>query len=142
MCETYLPHCRANLGDARCKFNLKQKDFTVKAKVSEIVSLQSFTAKKLKAPRSWFNGGYVSWHRGKNEGLKMEVKEFAASKITLSLPMPFPIKVGDEFIIVAGCDKASRTCTEKFNNIINFRGEPDLPGIDKLMSTAGTRKNS
>jgi uncharacterized phage protein (TIGR02218 family) len=53
--------------------------------------------------------------------------------------MPFNISAGDEFTIVAGCDKASRTCIEKFNNIINFRGEPDLPGMDKLLSTASTR---
>jgi uncharacterized phage protein (TIGR02218 family) len=139
MCENYLPHCRANLGDSRCRFNLKQKDFTVEATVLEVMSLQAFIAKGLKAPRGWFTGGYVSFQSGQNEGLKMEVKEFGDSGITLSLPMPFAISTGDEFTIVAGCDKASRTCIEKFNNIINFRGEPDLPGMDKLLSTAGTR---
>ncbi|KJV58375.1 phage conserved hypothetical BR0599 family protein [Rickettsia felis str. Pedreira] len=54
----------------------------------------------------------------------MEVKSFSNRLVTLVLPMPFVISTGDEFTIIAGCDKASRTCIVKFNNIINFRGEP------------------
>lgn len=72
------------------------------------------------------------WLSGKNIGLKMEIKSFSNGMVTLVLPMPFVISTDDEFTIIAGCDKASRTCIEKFNNIINFRGEPDVPGIDKL----------
>jgi uncharacterized phage protein (TIGR02218 family) len=48
------------------------------------------------------------------------------------------IQVGDIFTIVAGCDKLKETCIAKFNNILNFRGFPDVPGIDKLLATAGT----
>ncbi|MCC8368525.1 MAG: DUF2163 domain-containing protein [Rickettsia endosymbiont of Oxypoda opaca] len=35
MCETYLPHCRTNLGDQRCKFNLNQSGFTVNTAVTD-----------------------------------------------------------------------------------------------------------
>lgn len=140
MCEEYMPHCRANLGDSRCRFNLKQKGFSVTAIVSTSLTRQSFIARKLTASDDWFTGGYVTWRSGKNKTLRMEVKEFSDSVVTLALPMPFDIKTGDRFRIVAGCDKSSKTCIEKFKNIINFRGEPDLPGMDKLMSTAATRK--
>ncbi len=68
----------------------------------------------------------------------MEVKEFANSMITLVLPMGSSVQVGDTFTIVAGCDKSRETCASKFNNILNFRGFPDVPGVDKLLSTAGT----
>nr|WP_253308590.1 DUF2163 domain-containing protein [Rickettsia endosymbiont of Ceutorhynchus assimilis] len=134
MCETYLPHCRTNLGDQRCKFNLSQPGFTVNAAVTETIDQQTFIASSLTQANNWFTYGYISWQSGKNPGLKMEVKNFINSRITLVLPMPFVINVGDEFTIVAGCDKSSKTCIEKFNNIINFRGEPDLPGIDRLSS--------
>ncbi|MGC0372440.1 MAG: hypothetical protein DGJ47_001153 [Rickettsiaceae bacterium] len=53
-------------------------------------------------------------------------------RITLALSPAFDINKNDQFTIIAGCDKRSKTCLQKFNNIINFRGEPDLPGIDKL----------
>lgn len=132
MCESYTPHCRANLGDHRCKFNLDQEGFTVNSKVAQVIDQQSFIANLLVQPNNWFTYGYVKWQSGKNIGLKMEVKSFNNGCITLVLPMPFAIQENDEFTIVAGCDKASRTCIEKFNNIVNFRGEPDLPGIDKL----------
>ncbi|WP_341792945.1 DUF2163 domain-containing protein [Rickettsia endosymbiont of Ceutorhynchus obstrictus] len=134
MCETYLPHCRTNLGDQRCKFNLHQENFTVQAIVTEVIDRQTFTSAKLMQQNDWFTYGYISWQTGKNIGLQMEVKSFINSRITLVLPMPFVINVGDEFTIVAGCDKSSKTCIEKFNNIINFRGESDLPGIDRLSS--------
>ncbi|MFY9589536.1 DUF2163 domain-containing protein [Rickettsia endosymbiont of Halotydeus destructor] len=134
MCESYTPHCRANLGDQRCRFNLNQPAFTVNAAVTEIIDQQIFTAASLTQDNNWFTYGYISWQTGKNINLQMEVKSFINSRINLVLPMPYIINIGDEFTIVAGCDKASRTCLEKFNNIINFRGEPDLPGIDRLSS--------
>ena len=68
----------------------------------------------------------------------MEVKEFAATGVVLALAMGKSIQVGDTFDIIAGCDKTRETCQSKFSNIINFRGEPDVPGVDKLLTTAGT----
>ena len=68
----------------------------------------------------------------------MEVKDFALEQITLVLPMGSDIAVGDSFNIIAGCDKTVSICSERFNNIINFRGFPDIPGTDKLLTTAGT----
>ncbi|MFY9590262.1 DUF2163 domain-containing protein [Rickettsia endosymbiont of Halotydeus destructor] len=134
MCESYTPHCRANLGDHRCKFNLNQNGFTVSSKVTQVTSQQSFIATSLLQPNDWFTYGYIKWQSGKNVGPSMEVKSFNNNLVTLVLPMPFIIQENDEFTIVAGCDKASKTCIEKFNNITNFRGEPDLPGIDRLSS--------
>lgn len=135
MCESYTPHCRANLGDARCKFDLNQTNFTVNSVVDNVIDQQNFIATSLTQSNDWFTYGYVKWQSGKNAGLSMEVKSFNKALVTLVLPMPFIIETGDEFTIIAGCDKASKTCIEKFNNIINFRGEPDVPGIDRLNST-------
>jgi uncharacterized phage protein (TIGR02218 family) len=36
--------------------------------------------------------------------------------------------------IEAGCDKRPDTCRLKFANYDNFRGFPDIPGEDWLMS--------
>ncbi len=52
---------------------------------------------------------------------------------TLIKGMPYPIDVGDAFYVVAGCDKKKATCAGKFSNVINFQGEPDLPGEDRVM---------
>ena len=86
----------------------------------------------------WLTGGEVIWTSGNNDGRRMEVKEFASTQVVLALPMGKSIQVGDTFDIIAGCDKTRETCQSKFSNIINFRGEPDVPGTDKLLTTAGT----
>ena len=31
-----------------------------------------------------------------------------------------------------GCDRTIATCTSRFGNAVNFRGEPFLPGNDML----------
>ena len=46
--------------------------------------------------------------------------------------------VGDTFNAIAGCDKTISTCIAKFNNAVNFRGEPYVPGMDKMLATAAT----
>jgi uncharacterized phage protein (TIGR02218 family) len=47
-----------------------------------------------------------------------------------------PIQMGDEICLFAGCDKNFETCKNKFQNSINFRGFPHIPGHDFLMRHA------
>lgn len=71
---------------------------------------------------------------GKTVTITYAVQEFvstAPGQFDLQLQMPHPIQVGDTFEAVAGCDKLLSTC-KKFNNVINFRGFPHLPGRDAL----------
>jgi uncharacterized phage protein (TIGR02218 family) len=124
------------LGDSKCKVALAS--FTVAATVTEVVNNQTFKASTLSQAAGWFTGGEVVWTSGNNAGRRMEVKEFADTQVVLALPMGKSISVGDAFDIIAGCDKTRETCQSKFSNIINFRGEPDVPGTDKLLTTAGT----
>jgi hypothetical protein len=49
--------------------------------------------------------------------------------------MPYAIQIGDTFSAVAGCQKRlAEDCGTKFSNVVNFGGEPHLPGIDALTS--------
>lgn len=84
----------------------------------------------------YFDFGVVTWTSGLNVGLSMEVKNYAPTLITLALPMPFAIQVGDTYSMHAGCDKQLATCRDRFNNVIRFRGEPYLPGVDKVVQVA------
>ena len=134
--QVFSPSCRAILGDSRCKVALA--GFTVSATVAEVTNNQTFKATTLTEDAGWYTGGEVQWTSGNNDGRRMEVKEFASTQVVLALPMGKSIQVGDTFDIIAGCDKTRETCQSKFSNIINFRGEPDIPGVDKLLTTAGT----
>lgn len=57
-----------------------------------------------------------------------------AGQFDLQLEMPYPIAVGDTVEALAGCDKLLQTCSKKFNNVINMRAFPHLPGRDRLLS--------
>ena len=41
---------------------------------------------------------------------------------------------GDLVRLEPGCDKTAATCRAKFGNFLNFRGFPDIPGEDWLVS--------
>lgn len=54
----------------------------------------------------------------------------AGALIELWQAMPEPIAAGDTFAVTAGCDKRLPTCRDRFNNVVNFRGFPHIPGND------------
>jgi uncharacterized phage protein (TIGR02218 family) len=97
-----------------------------------------FISNAMTQAAGYFSSGEVVWITGANAGRHMEIKEFSNKQFTLVLPMPNTIAVGDTFNAIAGCDKTFNTCFAKFNNAVNFRGEPHVPGMDKLLATAAT----
>jgi uncharacterized phage protein (TIGR02218 family) len=125
------PSCDAILGDARCKKDLTA--FTFSKTVDAVVSQREFNSALVQA-NGYFDYGLVIWTSGLNTGLSMEVKTYMVGSVILQLPMPYAINVTDTFDIVAGCAKRhDEDCIAKFNNVINFRGYPHVPGTDELV---------
>jgi uncharacterized phage protein (TIGR02218 family) len=130
--ELYSPTCRADLGDARCKVNLAS--FTVAGSVTGVTSARVFQDTSRGEPAGWFDYGLLTWTSGANSGLAMEVKAYTPGQFELQLPMPYAIAVGDAYNVHAGCQKRLiEDCKQKFNNAINFRGEPHIPGLDQVL---------
>jgi uncharacterized phage protein (TIGR02218 family) len=83
----------------------------------------------------YFDYGLMTFNSGLNSGLSMEVKSYHPGTIELQLPMPYQVAVGDTYTIIAGCGKrVNEDCKTRYNNVVNFRGEPHLPGADQLMA--------
>lgn len=80
----------------------------------------------------YFGEGVLTWTTGDNIGLSQKVKTYDVNgTFTFALPFPFAIQVGDTYSVIAGCRKRrTEDCLTKFDNVLNFQGEPDLPGID------------
>lgn len=55
----------------------------------------------------------------------------SGSTIQLAIPMPRAIEVGTTYTITRGCNREWQTCKNVFNNLVNFRGFPFVPGIEK-----------
>lgn len=133
--EVYSPECRADLGDRRCKIDLA--GFTLTGLVTAATSNRAFTDTDRSETDGWFDYGLLTWNTGANAGLSVEVKSFAGGVFTLFDAMPAAIDVGDRYSVHAGCDKRFATCKTKFANVLNFRGEPFVPGPDSMLDYPG-----
>lgn len=112
--------------------------------------------------KEWFTYGYILFSKAvkyqgvgeyltgmgavmndsmENNNIKRSVRAYNYTSSTptfvLSRPTPFTLVPGDGFFIMPGCDKSTDTCETKFNNLINFGGEPDLPTADLITSQSG-----
>lgn len=123
--------CRARLGDTLCTKSLTA--FTFTGAVTTATSNQVFTDSSKAQADDYFAEGILTWLTGVNAGLIVKVKAFSTGGVfTLSLPMLSTITVGNTFSVVAGCRKRLDDCSTKFSNVLNFQGEPHLPGLDAL----------
>lgn len=110
--RTYGAMCDAELGDARCKFNLAP--YILDCEVTAVTSNRRF------------------------EALVVSASPQLAIDVELYLPMAGDIEVGDTFTIQPGCDKSTVTCGETYANLVNFRGHGAwCPGIAALGEYGG-----
>lgn len=135
--EYFSPTCRASLGDARCKIDLS--GYTVAGSVTDAESLFMFTDDARSEQPGYYDYGIVTFTSGANQGVKREIKRFNAGEFISFQPWPYAIQVGDAYHAVAGCNKMLNTCITRFNNALNFRGEPHVPGSDAILETSTTR---
>jgi len=84
----------------------------------------------------YLTGGLVTWLTGANAGTSMEIKAYDPGTTTMNLflSMPFTVAPGDKFYFQPGCDKTRLNCFDRYDNILNFRAEPDVPGMDEFMN--------
>jgi uncharacterized phage protein (TIGR02218 family) len=124
--------CRNEFGDAKCK----AVPGTNSAAVSSVPSSNQLVASALVGARAdgFFNGGYLTWTSGQNDGLRFDVVGFTSSSGTIKLAQKFvlPVANGDTFTIREGCLKTVPACKAK-SNILNLNAEPYIPGNDTLL---------
>lgn len=129
--EVYSPECRAMLGDSRCKVNLAP--FTFGGSITAVTSSDTFVT-DIAVAAGYFNGGVVEFTSGLNDGVRREVISYSGGGFWLFPQPPATPSIGDTIQAVVGCDHTRETCIGRFNNIINYRGEPFVPGDDWLWS--------
>lgn len=134
--EDTSPDCRANLGDGRCKKVLTS--FTHTGTITSLVDARTYGISVSQAD-GYFDFGVATFTSGANAGLSFEIRTSTATQMVLFLPPWLAVAIGDGITLVAGCDKTRATCKAKFSNILNYRGEPDVPGLTALTADAPAR---
>lgn len=111
--------------------------FTFAAEVVSVTSRRVFEVDVNEADVGgvpMFRYGRAEWVTGDNADLLMEIEDNAGPVITLQLPMPSDIQVGDTLNLYAGYDGTREQCRDKFNAVEAFQGEPDLPGMARVLT--------
>ena len=129
--KLYSRLCRVDLGSSECGVALGPRTDTYA--VTQVIAADTVRIVTARAT-GFFTFGKATFTTGANAGAVNEVLLHDGQTIRLFVPMPRPIVVGDQIVLVAGCDKTPETCNAKFANILNFRGEPHIPGNDKVFS--------
>jgi uncharacterized phage protein (TIGR02218 family) len=137
----FRPTCDADLGDARCTVDLTAPALRGNGTVKAVADRRRLTASGLgDYAAGWFERGRLTWTSGANAGRAVEVRAHrvcgATATFELWQPMHAAIAASDTFTVTAGCDKRFATCRERFDNALNFRGFPHMPGNDFALSYA------
>jgi uncharacterized phage protein (TIGR02218 family) len=135
----YQTPCSAVLGDARCRFDFAPPGYVTERALEIVEDGKRFRFADFTGfDDRWFERGRLKVLSGGASGLSGSVKNDRLSDagrvIELWEALRAPLAPGDMLRIEAGCDKRAETCRLKFDNFLNFRGFPDIPGEDWLMS--------
>lgn len=136
--RVYQSPCSAVLGDRSCGKDLGTAGYQVELEVQgqngPEFTFEAFSGYE----ENWFQRGMFAVLGGNAAGLRGSIKrdETIADgrKITLWSSLGAELATGDLVRLTAGCDKQLITCKNKFDNIINYRGFPDIPGNDWLLA--------
>ena len=131
----YGRRCDAVLGDGRCKVDLGNALHRGSGTITAVHAETRLTVSGLGGSAAGFyRHGVFRFTTGANAGHVSDIEdhreEGGAVTLSLWLPPPLPLAVGDAFTVTAGCDKSFATCAEKFSNVLNFQGFPHMPGTD------------
>ncbi len=145
--RVYQATCGAVLGDAHCAVDLAAPGLSTEVAVEGISGGKHFHFSNLASYSDrWFERGTCRILTGTAAGLVALVKNDrlsgAGRKIELWEGLRASVAPGDMIRLDAGCDKAIETCRLKFDNVVNFRGFPTIPGEDWLMAVPSKRASA
>lgn len=133
--RVFQKRCSAVLGDRDCTFDLNTPGYVSERPAEVVEENRVFRFGEMGGfAEDWFRHGVIRVLSGAATGLigliKRDRMESAGRVIELWQPLGATVLQGDALRIEAGCDKRMSTCQFKFDNLLNFRGFPDIPGDD------------
>lgn len=125
---TYTPACGKVFGGqeyAGCKVALGP--LTVTGTLTAVTDGVSFADTSRTEAADYFGGGVLTFTAGANAGFSREVKSFSGGAFVTYDPFYYLPQVGDAYSLIPGCRKRLEDCRDKFANVANFGGFPNVP---------------
>ncbi|RWR14900.1 DUF2163 domain-containing protein [Paenirhodobacter populi] len=138
--RVYHPRCSAVLGDGACRFDLTRTGYFRETVVETVEDALVFRFAPFDGFEDrWFEKGRLRVLGGAAVGLIGMVKNDriqtdGTRRIELWQRLGAEVAPGDVIRLEAGCDRRGETCRLKFDNFMNFRGFPHVPGEDWMSS--------
>lgn len=127
------PTCRARLGDAACRIDLRRHQ-----RIVAIIGQVDSTVQCGALEPGVYPFGQLRWLGGANAGLAQAIVDQEGDSLFLAEAPAFAAIEGTHVLLTEGCDKRLASCVSRFANAENFRGEPHLPGMDLLTRYPGS----
>lgn len=124
------PTCRAEFCGEGCA--LSGAGFTQDGWVSEVSADRQWVKLVGIADVERFAFGWLRPIDGGDAGIVLRVQSVQEGWLVLERPMAAGSEAGLRVILREGCDHTIATCSGRFDNAVNFQGEPFLPGNDLL----------
>ncbi len=119
--QSFSKKCRANFGDLKCKIDktVYSQTYDIKEMFGRIMVISN-----LDKESGYFNYGDAILANGQ---FYSKIINHSGDVVILDKLIPDSIKHNKMVVLTVGCDKNFITCCNKFNNAVNFRGEPLIP---------------
>lgn len=124
--DVFSQTCRANFGDTKCKID---KVLYSKAYDMTITGVRSVEIKEMKEEGGYYLGGDLQIF---NSNFSSKILSSNGNTLNIDRVIPDYLKNYPKVLLTTGCDKKFITCCNKFNNTVNFRGEPFIPEYNFL----------
>jgi uncharacterized phage protein (TIGR02218 family) len=124
MTQKRSPMCRTDLFSVLC--GVDKTAYDVATTITAIVDAFNFTVTGVTQPTGWFNQGVMVLPS--TTGLEMANWDQPSQTVTTYMPSWQLLTVGDAITMYPGCDKTIDMCTNRYNNALNFQGEPHFTG--------------
>ena len=132
VCPATSAECRANFGDKQCRVDLNGRTITAR-----VTAVSEGTLTLDVAVDDQFLLGRLVYLSGANCGVRTVIIGVNGSTVDVRDLPRAPVEPGATIELRHGCDKRFETCSARFANAANFRGQPHLPGNDLLTRYPG-----
>ncbi len=119
----YSKTCRANFGDRKCGVNVNQYKKSYKI---QSVKFQIITLLNMDLPSGYYDLGHALFLNETGRIISFKIIAHNNNQITLEKEVGEDLLRQEQLSLMPSCDKNFRTCCNKFNNAVNFRGEPTI----------------
>mgnify|MGYP003402368115 FL=1 len=125
----YSKTCRTNFGDNKCGVNLD--DYKKSYKI-ESINPKNIVLTNVEAATGYYNQGFAWFENELKKIIRFKIITHNDNEIELEENLPVDLLKQEYVVLSPNCDKNFITCCNKFNNAVNFRGEPTIATINVI----------